>query len=399
MTTMRFALKYEVLSHPQVFLERLQPSPFLKGGEYPWAQSILNPNILPGDNGVVRMFIRGVAARPEGFNHGNYISSIGYCESKNGFHFTLSPEPIIVPTESYENALGCEDPLGIKLELDEADKAALKDEPGVNPDAGNLFLLYYVAVGGKGRGDRDIRVALAASQDLKHWNKYGVVGPTTEITKSGLVLPKKDSLGRFVMLYTAWTESPRSSIMIARFDSVKDLLHPPLGFMDENLRNYRENLFLGPSSPFLNKGPETGAGAVPLNDELSILVISPENRKMTDAWDIAALLLDRDANILAYIDLPVSGGLQPEDRGIICADCTFPRGATIRQENGQKMFYISVGTGDDGAALFRVSLDELLAGFEQDLIINGQDPRIISQYYLRKLRAPAQNRQPSPQPR
>jgi predicted GH43/DUF377 family glycosyl hydrolase len=330
--------------HPQVFLERQKPWPLFKGGDHDWEQSILNPTVWQEDNERIYLFYRGVNAGPRGYFEGKYQSSVGFGVSRNGIDFIRDPKPLLVATESYEDELGIEDPTVIKFE--------------------GTYFLYYVAVSRSEQNERLIRIALATSRNLRDWKKYGIVGPNVR-SKSAILFPERVD-GQVVMLYTVWTEMPESAILIARFDSVDDLIHPPDGFMDAHLGNYQQNLFLGPSLNEIHKGPEIGAVPIKLRDGRWLLVICPENPHPYDEWGIAALLLEKDLTIQATVNLPLKGDLTTAERGIICDRCAFPRGALIMNRDGVEMLYIYIGTADDGAALAYCRMDELMAAFERD---------------------------------
>ena len=332
--------------HPQVFLNRQQPWPFFKGGDHDWEKSVLNPTVWREENGVIRLFYRAVNEGPRGYFEGKYESSVGFGVSRNGIDFVRETRPLLAATEWYENELGIEDPTIIKLE--------------------GTYFLYYVAVSRSEQNERRIRIALATSHDLKHWEKHGIVGPNAR-SKSAVLFPERVN-GQIVMLYTVWTEMPESAILIARFNSMEELKHPPKGLMDDNLKNFERNLFLGPSSRDVHKGPEVGAVPIKLRDGRWLLVICPENPHPYDAWGIAAILLDKALNVQAMVDMPLNGDLTAAERGVICDRCAFPRGALIMNRDGVEMLYIYIGTADDGAALAYCRLDELMAAFEHDRI-------------------------------
>lgn len=76
-------------------------------------------------------------------------SSVGLAVSKDGYNFKRFPEPVLYPTEPWENGGGCEDP---RIVRDPKSK---------------LFIMTYTAY------DRNhARLCVATSEDLFKWKKY-----------------------------------------------------------------------------------------------------------------------------------------------------------------------------------------------------------------------------------
>lgn len=111
------------------------------------------------------------------------VSTIGLAWSKDGFNFTRYNKPVLYPTEPYESH-GTEDPRIIRVN--------------------GTFYVTYTAFDGQ-----TARLALATSQDLVHWKKYGPILPDcTDViyrfdqpmneyrsregwSKSGAIIPEK----------------------------------------------------------------------------------------------------------------------------------------------------------------------------------------------------------------
>lgn len=266
---------------------------------------------------------------------GGYISSIGYAESTDGIHFTRSEWPLIAPTEPYEIGLGCEDPRVTKID--------------------DTYFLYYTAVKGIGK-NKKIRIALATSRDFKTFTKHGIVGP--DITsKAACLFPEKIN-GEYVLFYTADADSKNSSIMIARFHSVGDVMNPPKNFMDRNtIQQYNENVvFKPPKHAF--RGAEVGA--VPMKTPKGWLFIYCSiNTSDHPEWTISAALLDlkNPQKIIASTPEPI---LKPETDAEVTGvenNVTFPEGAVIV---GEKL-YVYYGSGDQGCCLATCSYTKLSA--------------------------------------
>jgi predicted GH43/DUF377 family glycosyl hydrolase len=99
-------------------------------------------------------------------------SRVGYAESRDGIHFTRRAEPVLSPEADYERGGGVEDP---RLQ-----------------QIGDTFYLTYT-----GYNKKDAQLCLAASRDLIHWERKGVIVPAYKgnwnvgWTKSGAIIPEK----------------------------------------------------------------------------------------------------------------------------------------------------------------------------------------------------------------
>lgn len=122
-----------------------------------------------------------------------FCSRIGLALSRDGFHFERLPKPVMEPTEPYEMPGGCEDPRLVRI--------------------GDRFYMTYTAFDG-----RAARLAMAVSEDLRTWEKWGLMltdaqwaryflRPGEEIeeflrgwSKSGAILPQPLQ-GRYWMYF------------------------------------------------------------------------------------------------------------------------------------------------------------------------------------------------------
>jgi predicted GH43/DUF377 family glycosyl hydrolase len=318
-----------------VRLHRHPDNPILeKNPDVAWEQgSVLNPSVLYED-GIFRMVYRATNDTHSDIP-GKYMSTIGYAESTDGIHFTRFPEPLITPDQEYEKRLGCEDPRVTKI--------------------GDRYFLYYTAVGEEENGDDRVRIALATSPDFKHWDKHGVVGPYHTTSKAGVLFPEKIA-DQYVMFYTWMSDSPMSTIMEARFDSIEEVIKPPHHLMVDDVDRYEENaVFKPPENTF--RGAEVGAVPIKTNHGW-LFIYCPANTSDHPEWTINAALLDfKDPRkILAETSEPI---LRPESdaelHGIV-NNVTFPEGAVIVGDD----LYVYYGSGDQGICLATCNVHELL---------------------------------------
>jgi beta-1,2-mannosidase len=129
-------------------------------------------------------------------------SRLGYAESSDAIHFTRHTEPVLSPETDYEKDGGVEDPRLHKI--------------------GGAYYLTYT-----GYNKKDAQLCLAASHDLIHWERKGVILPAYKgnwnvaWTKSGAIVPEKID-GKFWM-YWLGTAADKTDQMGLSYST--DLLH------------------------------------------------------------------------------------------------------------------------------------------------------------------------------
>ncbi|HIC88482.1 MAG TPA: glycosidase, partial [Anaerolineae bacterium] len=159
-------------------LRRYAHNPILEANpDKDWESgAVFNCGTTIGEDNRVYLLYRavpqGYTKSLDGWGYENYISSIGCAVSDDGLHFTRFEQPVIRPTESYER-FGCEDPRVTRLEI------------------GNqrLYLITYTALFAPAFSSYGNRVALASTQDLRTFRKYGVVIPELE-DKDAVIFPE-----------------------------------------------------------------------------------------------------------------------------------------------------------------------------------------------------------------
>jgi predicted GH43/DUF377 family glycosyl hydrolase len=122
-------------------------------------------------------------------------SRLGMASGHDGVHFTREPDPVLVPEAAYERDGGVEDPRLVKI--------------------GPTFYLTYTAYDGK-----DAQLALAASTDLRRWERLGVIMPANKgrwnvkWTKAGAILAEPVG-GRHWMYYMADAQAGSDQMGVA----------------------------------------------------------------------------------------------------------------------------------------------------------------------------------------
>ena len=132
----------------------------------------------------------------------NGTSRLGYAESGDGVHFTRRAQPVLSPEEPYERDGGVEDPRLVEMD-------------------GAFYLTYT------GYNKKDAQLCLAASSDLEHWTRKGVILPAYQgrwnvgWTKSGAILDRKIQ-GKYWMYFLADAKDHPNQMGVA---SSEDLVH------------------------------------------------------------------------------------------------------------------------------------------------------------------------------
>ena len=156
-------------------LTRYSREPVLKTvPEHAWERAAVFNAGAVYDNGLYHMIYRATdIGGHERF--GDYVNNLGYAWSKNIVDWERLPEPVLsndVPQE----LRGPEDPRIVKLD--------------------GRFYMTYTGFGGRFPGDH--RICLAISDDLKKWERQGVV--LDEENKNAAFFPEKIG-GKYLFLH------------------------------------------------------------------------------------------------------------------------------------------------------------------------------------------------------
>ena len=286
-------------AQPQITIraERITTGPLLKPG-LPWAiQGLFNPTAIRLRKKTVLLF-RATDA--------HHTSRIGYAESVDGQHFTVDPQPVLVPETDYEKGGGVEDPRLVQI--------------------GGTYYLTYT-----GYNLHDAQLCLAVSTDLKHWQRKGVIMPAnqgtwnTQWTKSGAIVPGKIN-GKWWMYYLGTSKGPdgvtRDKMGLAASD---DLLHWT-DATNAPVLDVRPNAF---DSRVMEPGP------APLITPRGILLLyngADDHLVYRPAW---VLFDSRDPRrVLARADKPfLEPKLEWERIGVV-PNVIFLEGATLESKPG-----------------------------------------------------------------
>jgi beta-1,2-mannobiose phosphorylase / 1,2-beta-oligomannan phosphorylase len=123
---------------------------FMEPTENKWEnRAVLNPTVIQDKKGVEHMFYRAVSK--------DWVSSVGYAKITKG-KIERSNQPILSPTKKWEK-MGIEDPRITKID--------------------DTYYLLYTAFDG-----RNARIAYATSNNLKDWDKKGIISPSICVKKA-----------------------------------------------------------------------------------------------------------------------------------------------------------------------------------------------------------------------
>jgi len=200
-------------------------------------KAVYNPTVIKKDAKIYMLY------RAE--SHNGITGTIGLAWSEDGIHFVKHPEPVLVPDSEYDEE-GCEDPRVVAFD--------------------NTYYMSYVP---KGKGANGTEIALAASSDLFHWTKLGLIDLPrsdwcSEKVKAPVIAPIRVN-GKYVMYFMGQKRSWHSAVGVAYSD---DLIH----WVEDN-----RNPVLTPRYSHLDcLGLEPGATPILLHDQLVLFY---------NAWD------------------------------------------------------------------------------------------------------------------
>ena len=229
----------------------------------------------------------------------NRISRLGYAQSLNGTDISFrSADPVLEGSEEWEE-FGCEDPRLTAFD--------------------GTYYVTYTAFSHRGP-----RIALASTEDFKHFEKHGLVGPDRD-DKDFVLFPERVN-GKIAILHRLG-----SKVQIAYFDNL-DAFIDSHEFWREYLDYVDDFEIIAPKYAW--EEWKVGVGPPPIKTERGWLVIY-HGVNVKRIYRVGAVLLDLDhpAKILARTSIPI---LEPkmefEKRGMV-PNVVFPEGAVIRDGN------------------------------------------------------------------
>lgn len=312
-------------------------------------EGVLNPAAIYKD-GVVHLFYRAV-------NKGNF-STIGYCQLKDNKVIYRSDKPILYPEYQYEKG-GLEDPRVTYLE-------------------GKYYMLYT------GYDGRNAVVAYAVSNDLKNWEKKGVISPqisydeaedifresgvgekytyyeetfrrdrTDKIKlweKDAMLFPKKIN-GKYALIHRILP-----GIQICYFDDIDQLT---LEFWKNYLKDLKSYLILDPE--FGHENAYIGGGCVPIETEAGWILIYhsvESNVEKGQVYHASVALLDKNdpTKVKKVLPYPLFSPENDWEKSGIINNVVFPTAAIATGD----ILSIYYGAADFKIGVRKVKISELL---------------------------------------
>ncbi len=274
----------------------LKPNPF-----HPWeALNVFNASVIFHNN-VFHMLYRAQGM--------DYVSTLGYAVSMDGFTWSRLDQPVLKPANEFETR-GVEDPRISYLE--------------------GRFWMTYTAYSPLG-----VRVSLASSSNLVSWERQGILLPD-EDNKDAAILPQKVN-GRYCLLHRRepdiWIAY---SLDLQHWTDHQVLMHPiPGGWQHKKV----------------------GIAGTPVKIDAGWLLIYHAVDRQ-NIYRLGAALLDGDDPSIVRFRLaePI---LQPEEPWELKGDVpnvVFSCGQVIRDDT----LYVYYGGADRVMAVATSSLDKLL---------------------------------------
>ena len=257
---------------------------------------------------------------------------MGYAQTRDGKNVEeRSDEPVMTPSADWEE-FGCEDPRITRMD--------------------GIFYVTYTAFSRRGP-----RIALAATKDFKHFEKYGLVGPDLD-DKDFVIFPEKIN-GKITILHRL-----RMKVQLAYFGSIESLAKPH-GNWNSYVRHLNDHEVL--RSRFSWEKMKVGIGPPPIKTERGWLVIY-HGVSADLIYRAGAVLLDLDdpKKVVARTTNPI---LEPEHefekKGVV-PNVVFPDGAIVR--DGELLTYY--GGADTVCCVASTPLGAFLDYLEKNSVDN-----------------------------
>ena len=280
-------------------------------------------------DGTYHMVYRALSSTKQQDGVTMKVSSIGYCKSVDGVHFT-DQRQIITPSEDWEK-YGCEDPRIIYMD--------------------GKFYIFYTALSVYPFAAYGIKLAVAITIDFQNFEKHPV---TTFNSKAMALFPEKIN-GKMAALLTINTDLPPSKIALAVFEKPEDMWSEH--YWTEWYENANEKII----HLLRDARDQVELGAPPIKTANGWLIIYSyiKNYLSNDKiFGIEAVLLDIQdpRKVIGRTTLPL---LTPEETYELEGDVPkviFPSGALVKQDR----LYVYYGAADTRVALASMHLASLL---------------------------------------
>ncbi|HED03994.1 MAG TPA: glycosidase [Candidatus Fraserbacteria bacterium] len=323
-------------------LQRCAQNPLLTADPArPWESgAVFNCGATLGEDKKIYLLYRAIpnsyTRRPDGgFDH--YISSIGCATSEDGIHFDRLERPVIEPSEEYDR-LGCEDPRVTRLVLD--------------GQSSSSYWITYTALSVPAFSARaEWRVALASTQDFRHYRKHGVIIPGVK-DKDAVLFP--ELVGEQIVLL----HRIEPGVQLVRFDSLEQLIHPSRNFWQDHLASLERATLMKPEYDW--ESEKIGAGPPPIRTPEGWLLIYHGVGQSDHGfiYRVGAALLDLEdpSRVIARSPRPILEPTMDYEKSGDVPNVVFPEGVVVK--DGE--LYLYYGGADKSCCLARAKLADLL---------------------------------------
>lgn len=312
-------------------LIRCLENPILKPNFEKWweAEAVFNCSVVRDASGLFHMLYRAVS--PPLQRNGDYvnISSIGHAKSEDGIHF--KERRFFFGPEFGWECYACEDPRIIYYD--------------------GKYYVFYTAVATWPPHPESVKVALATTKDFEDYEKHGVVTPFN--AKSMALFPEKIG-GKIAVIFAYNPDIPPSRVVIAYFNSIEDLIHPPGGYWKDWLMHLEENTIFKAELP--QKFVEVGA--TPIKTDKGWLLIYPDiTADLVFRINAMLLNLENPCQILAKLQEPILiPEIEYEVQGKVVPRIAFPSSAIVKDG----LLYVYYGASDRYCCVATCELEKLL---------------------------------------
>ncbi|MBW8003661.1 MAG: glycosidase [Planctomycetes bacterium] len=273
----------------------------------------------------------GYSKSRSGNGYDNYISSIGYATSRDGYNFTCYDKLVIYP-DVKEDIYGCEDPRITRL----------------TDNGKDTYLITYTALSSPAFSENGYRVALAVTDDFKTFTKHGVIIPGHN-DKDAVFFPEKIK-GKIILLHRIPPD-----IQIVYFDSLEQIINPEETFWKEY--NFSIGKYAILKREFKWESEKIGAGPPPVKTEEGwLLIYHGVDENHVYRTGVVLLDLENPSCVISRSPFPI---LEPEadyEKYGDINNVVFPEGAIIIGD----MLFVYYGAADKVCCLATVKIEELL---------------------------------------
>lgn len=334
-------VKYIYTGEPMgesIKLQRYRNNPILTPSDFKKSDigAVFNCGAAVTANGEVAMLYRAVSSgyrkKPAWNGYDNYISSIGYAVSSDGYTFSIDEEAVITPQEEWDR-YGCEDPRITRF-IDNGESTYLISYTALSTPA-------FSGLGGD-------RVALVTTDDFTSYTRHGVITPG--LSDKDAVFFSERVNGKMALLHRIPPD-----IQIVYFEDMEEIVTTDEDFWNQHYRSVEDHTILKRRYDWEAK--KIGAGPPPVKTEEGwLLIYHGVDEHHVYRTGVALLDLEDPTRVIARSPHPI---LEPETDYEKYGDINnvvFPEGAVILDDT----LFVYYGAADKVCALATIQVHDIL---------------------------------------